>query len=152
MLRYLNRFVVNNLKSSDSYFTMAAARFKRTSLSVQFAGAGHPPAIIVSPGKPPRLLESNSMILGLFDAAVSLEATIETAMHSGDRLLIYTDGLTERFNLDGDMLGVDGLAAIVRDTSTLGLAQMKQEILTRVNAWSVGPAADDVSLVAVEIT
>lgn len=129
---------------------MAAARFSRSSLSIQFAGAGHPPAMLVGPGESPRLLESKSMVLGPFEHAVDPAATIETHAHPGDRLLIYTDGLTERFNAEEEMLGIDGLAEIVRDTSTLPLAQMKEEILSRVSAWSGGPPADDVSLVLVE--
>ena len=45
------------------------------------------------------------------------ETTIETAIEPGDRVLIYTDGLTENFNLKREMLGVEGLAEIVRDTA-----------------------------------
>lgn len=152
MLRHLNRFVVQKLGSSDSYFTMAAARFSRVSSSLQFAGAGHPPAIMIGPGQSPRLLESKSMVLGLFDEAVYSAPLIETPMRSGDRLLVYTDGLTESFNSEGDMLGIEGLAEIAQDAFRLPLVQMKQEILDRVSAWSGRPASDDVSLVLVEIT
>ena len=153
MLRHLNRFAVHNFANITSYyFTMAAARFNRASLSVQFAGAGHPPAMIVSPGESPRLLESKSMILGLFEEAVDDDAAAEIPARSGDRVLIYTDGLTETFNAQGEMLGIEGLAEIVRCTSTLPLGRMKQEILSRVAAWCPGPALDDVSLVLAEIT
>jgi PAS domain S-box-containing protein len=150
VLRHLNRFVVQNLASSSYYFTMAAARFSRPR-SLQFAGAGHPPAIIVRRGESPRLLESRSMVLGLFEDAVDSDATVESDLQSGDRVLIYTDGLTENFNSHREMLGVDGLARIVRDVSNLPLAEMKQEILNHVAGWRDGPAADDVSLVIVEI-
>jgi len=153
MLRHLNRFAVHNFANTTSYyFTIAAARFNRASLSVQFAGAGHPPAMIVSPGESPRLLESKSMILGLFEDAVDSAAAIEIPARSGDRVLIYTDGLTETFNAQGEMLGIEGLAEIVKCTSTLPLGRMKQEILSRVAAWCAGPALDDVSLVLAEIT
>ena len=46
MLRHLNHFVVRDLASSASYFTMAAARSNRDCRSLQFAGAGHAPAMI----------------------------------------------------------------------------------------------------------
>jgi phosphoserine phosphatase RsbU/P len=150
VLRHLNHFVVQNLASSAYYFTMAAARFKRP-CSLQFAGAGHPPAMIVRRGESPRLLESRSMALGLFEDAIDSDATVESTLQAGDRVLIYTDGLTENFNSRREMLGVDGLAAIVREASNLPLAEMKREILNRVAAWRNGPAADDVSLVLVEI-
>jgi PAS domain S-box-containing protein len=151
MLRHLNHFVVQNLTSSAFYFTVAAARFHRARRSLQFAGAGHPPAMIIRRGESPRLLESRSMVLGLFEDAVDSNSTMEITMQAGDRILIYTDGLTENFNSQREMLGIDGLSEIVRDVSSLPLPEMKQQILNRVAAWRDGPAADDVSLVAVEL-
>jgi len=151
MLQHLNHFVVRNLPSSALYFTMAAARFSRPCRSLQFAGAGHPPAMILRRGESPLLLESRSMVLGLFEDVVDADAMIETPVRPGDRILIYTDGLTENFNSRREMLGVDGLAEIARDATNLSLTEMKQEILNRVAAWREGPAADDVSLVLVEI-
>jgi phosphoserine phosphatase RsbU/P len=152
MLRTLNHFVVENLASSTFFFTVAAIRLNRSCRSLQFAGAGHPPAMIIRPGQSPRLLESRSGILGLFENAVDKESTIESAVESGDRVLIYTDGLTENFNLQREMLGVEGLSEIVRDTSDLPLLEMKRQILDRVAAWRSGPATDDVSVVLVEIS
>ena len=151
MLRHLNHFVVQNLSNSGFYFTVAAARIDRGCRSLQFAGAGHPPALILRPGASPRLLESRSMVLGLFEDAVDSEATIETPVQQGDRVLIYTDGLTESFNSRREMLGIGGVAEIALETSSLPLAAMKQEILDRAAAWRSGPAVDDVSLVLIEI-
>jgi PAS domain S-box-containing protein len=152
MLRHLNHFVVQNLSSSAFYFTLAAARFNHGGRLLQFAGAGHPPAMIIRRGESPQLLESKSMVLGLFEDAVDSDSTIETAVQAGDRVVIYTDGLTENFNSRREMLGIDGLKKIVRDASDLPLAEMKQQILNRVAAWRDGPAADDVSLVVVELS
>jgi len=151
MLRHLNHFVVHNLGSSAFYFTMAAVRFTEGQRTLEFAGAGHPPAMIARRGEAPRLLESNSMILGLFDDAVNSQATTEISLRTGERVLIYTDGLTENFNFKGEMLGVDGLQGIVGDTCNLPLPEMKHQILERVAAWRSGPAADDLSLVLIEI-
>jgi PAS domain S-box-containing protein len=152
MLRHLNHFVVQNLASSAFYFTVAAARFSRTRSALQFAGAGHPPAMIIRQGESPRLLESRSMVLGQFEDAVDSDATIETPVQAGDRVIIYTDGLTESFNSRREMLGISGLEKIIRDVSDLPLAEMKQQILNRVVAWRDGPAADDVSLVVLELS
>ena len=63
--------------------------------------------------------------------------------------MLYTDCFTENFDLRGEMLGVSGLAKIARETSSLPLPLMKQQILERVAAWRKGPAADDMSLILV---
>ena len=151
MMKHLNTFVKGNLGSSVFFFSMVAARLNYDDRSLEFAGAGHPPAMILQPGKAPRLLESRSAVLGLLDDAVDNEAASEIPVQAGDRVVIYTDGFTETFNSNSDMLGVEGFAEIVRETSKLPLAEMKQQILERVAAWRNGPAADDMSLVLIEI-
>lgn len=152
MMRHLNRFVIQNLGSSVFYFTMAAARLSRDGRSLEFAGAGHPPAMLVRPGETPRLLESRSVVLGFLPDAVDGEATMEVPVAAGDRLLMYTDGLTENFNAANEMLGIEGLSDIVRETSKLPLPQMKQQVLDSIASWRHGPPADDMSLVLVEIS
>ena len=63
MLQQLNRFVMHNLGSFFMYFTLAAARLRRDGRSLEFSAAGHPPAMILRPGRAPRFLESASTIL-----------------------------------------------------------------------------------------
>jgi serine phosphatase RsbU (regulator of sigma subunit) len=107
--------------------------------------------MVIRPGKRPQLLESRSLVLGFLEDAVIGEATLEVPLESGDRVMLYTDGLTDNFNSQREMLGVDGLAEIVYETSTLPLPEMKQRILDRITQFREGPSTDDVSLVLVEI-
>ncbi|HXN74609.1 MAG TPA: SpoIIE family protein phosphatase [Candidatus Acidoferrales bacterium] len=151
MMKHLNSFVKGNLGSSVFYFTMVAARLNYEDRSLEFAGAGHPPAMIVQPGQTPRLLESRSAVLGLLDDAVDTEAPMQVPVHPGDRVVIYTDGFTESFNKHSDMLGVEGFGEIVREASKLPLPEMKRQILAQIEAWRNGPAADDMSLVLIEV-
>jgi len=152
MLRRLNQFVIQSIGGSAFYFTAAAARIDRGGRRMVFAGAGHPPGMIVTPGQEPRLLESRSMLLGALPDAVDGEAVLDLDLNPGDRVLLYTDGLTEVFNSSGEMLDISGLKNIVRDASELPFSEMKRHILDRVAAWRSGPPADDMSLVLVEVT
>lgn len=61
--------------------------------------------MLVSRAEKPRLLESRNAILGLLEDAVDAEATLLVPVRPGDRLIIYTDGLTESFNSQHEMLG-----------------------------------------------
>jgi PAS domain S-box-containing protein len=151
MLRQLNSFVIQNVGASGFFFTLAAARFDRSATSMEFAGAGHPPAMIVQPGAEPRLLPSRSLILGTLPDAVDAEATLYTKLESGDRIVLYTDGITDVFNSRGEMLKVEGVQNFVRETALLPFNEMKEGILNRVAAWRDGPLVDDVSLVLVEV-
>jgi serine phosphatase RsbU (regulator of sigma subunit) len=151
MLRRLNSFVMQNIGSSVFFFTVVAAQLDRGGRRMVFAGAGHPPGMIVTPGKEPRLLESRSMVLGALPEAVDMEATLDVDLDPGDRIVLYTDGITDVFDARGDMLGVPGVQKFVRETSSLRLSQMKQGILDRVADWREGPPVDDVTLVLVEV-
>jgi sigma-B regulation protein RsbU (phosphoserine phosphatase) len=151
MLRKLNRFVMQNFGSSAFIFTLAAARVDRSGRRMIFAGAGHPPVMVVQPGEEPRLLESCSMVLGALPNAVADEATLDVDLHTGDRIVLYTDGITDIFDSRGEMLGVEGVQKFVRETALLPFREMKQGILDRVAAWREGLPADDISLVLVEV-
>ena len=151
MFRQLNRFVMQNIDISPFYFTVAATRIDRDARRMVFAGAGHPPAMVVRPGQEPRLLESRSMTLGALPNAVNSEATLSVDLDRGDRVVFYTDGITEVFDAHGEMLGVPGLCNFVCETSLLPFDEMKQGILDRVAAWRHGPPSDDVSLVLAEV-
>ena len=151
MLGELNRFVLRSIGSSSFLFTAAAARLDRGGRRMIFAGAGHPPGMVVTPGREPRLLESRSMVLGALEDAVESDAELSVDLDPGDRVVLYTDGLTEVFDSQGEMLDVDGLRKIVGETSRLPLGEMKQGILDRVAAWRSGPPSDDMSLVLLEV-
>ena len=152
MLRELNRFVMQDIGGGSVFFcTLAVARLDRDARRLIFAGAGHPPAMIVRPGEEPRLLESRSMVLGLMPDAVDGEATLDVDVQRGDRIVLYSDGLTDVFDSRDEILGVQGLRKFVRETAVLPFPEMKHGILDRIAAWREGPPGDDMSLVMVEL-
>ena len=150
MLRRVHDFVHGHLETDGFYFTMAAMRFSRCGRRATFAAAGHPPAILVSDGCI-RLLQSQNGILGCLAETAPTESVDEIELKSGDRFILYTDGLVEVFNREEDMLGVEGFSQLVLDSAKHKLPEMRQAILDGVAAWSHGPLTDDVSLVIVEI-
>jgi len=151
VLRRLNSLVIQNIGTPGFFFTLAAARIDRGGRTMEFAGAGHPPVMIVQPGAEPRLLRSRSTVLGMLPDAVDADATLYTALEHGDRIVLYTDGLTDVVDSRGEMLKAEGLENFVRDTALLPFGEMKRGILDRVAAWRDGPPVDDVSLVLVEV-
>jgi len=151
VLGCFNALVIENIGPLGFFVTLAAARIDRRGRALEFAGAGHPPAMIVQPGAEPRLLPSRSTILGAFPDALDADATLYTDLEPGDRIVLYTDGITDVFDSRGEMLKADGVQSFVRETSLLPFSEMKQGIVNRVAAWSNGAPVDDVSIVLVEV-
>jgi len=150
MFAELNRFLIEDI-DAGMFITVAAASIDTHLHRMVFAGAGHPPAMLVRRGQSPLLLESRSAILGVLPDAVDTTPSLELQLEPGDRVVLYTDGITEVFNSRGEMLGIEGIREIVRQTSTLPAQEMKQGILDGVAAWRSGPPSDDVSLVLVHV-
>jgi PAS domain S-box-containing protein len=151
MFRELNRFLIEEIAGSGMFVTLAAARIDAQRRSMVFAGAGHPPAMLARHGQAPMLLESRSMILGALPDAVDATTNLEVQLQPDDRIVLYTDGITEVFNSRGEMLGIEGVQEIVRQTSSLPPHEMKQGILDGVAAWREGSPTDDVSLMLVHV-
>ena len=150
LLQRLHAFVLDRIPQEGFFFTMAAARFAKDGRRFTFAAGGQPPAILVSNGTV-RRLESRTGILGCLAATAQPVAAEQVEFAPGDRLVLYTDGLTEVFNSSGDMLGVEGFEKLVRQSAARTLPEMKQAILDGVEAWTHGPMTDDVSLVVIEL-
>jgi PAS domain S-box-containing protein len=150
MFAELNRFLIENI-AAGMLITVAAARIDTNLRRLVFAGAGHPPAMLVRRGQSPLLLESRSTILGALPDAVDTTPSLELQVERDDRIVLYTDGITEVFNSRGEMLGIEGVREIVRQASALPSEEMKRRILDGVAAWRNGPQTDDVSLVLVHV-
>lgn len=152
MLRRLNQLVIHSIGNPLFFFTVSVARVDRAGKRMVYAGAGHPPAILVQPGREPRLLESRSTVLGVLPDAVDAKPEQEVLLEAGDRIVIYTDGITDVFDSQRRMLGVAGVQRLVRETAMLPLADMKNLILERVEGWRDGGSpADDLSLILIEV-
>jgi PAS domain S-box-containing protein len=150
ILRGVHDFVHDRLATDGFYFTMAAVRFSISGHRAIFAAAGHPPAILVSNGRT-RLLQSQNGILGCLAETNPTGSVDEIELTSGDRLILYTDGLVEVFNNREEMLGVDRFSKLILDSANLRLPEMRQAIIDGVGTWRHGPLIDDVSLVIVEV-
>jgi len=151
MFGQLNRFLIEDIRGSGMFITVVAARIDARSRTMTFAGAGHPPTMLARRGQTPLLLESRTMVLGALPDALDDDDNVEVELQRDDRILLYTDGITEVFNSRGEMLGVSGLQEIVRKASSLPAEQMKDNILQGAAAWREGEPTDDVSLVLVHV-
>lgn len=151
MLRTLNRFVIEDIKVDGFIFTMGAVRLDFSGRQLAYAGGGHPPAFLISPCGDVRRVESLSTVLGRLEKAVPEKAIEEFKLSAGDRLVLYSDGLTDVWNGNDEILGVEGLEEIALKAAALSLRAMHEAIIEEVNSYSAGPLHDDVTLILAEI-
>jgi sigma-B regulation protein RsbU (phosphoserine phosphatase) len=94
------------------YVTAAAVRFRPTSTELEYAGAGHPPALLLRRDGSFVPLDSSAPIIHPALPHWRCEQRI-VHMERGDQLLLYTDGLTEAQNSEGEEFGFERLLAFV---------------------------------------
>ena len=118
----------------------------------RWATCGHPPALLVRGGHVVKVLDavtSPPLGLGLLDEHPKIA---QERLQPGDRLLLYTDGVIEARDPDGEFFGTDRLVEFITRQSAAGLPAA--ETLRRLNhailAHQNGTLQDDATTVMVE--
>ncbi|TWG24427.1 PP2C family protein-serine/threonine phosphatase [Actinoplanes teichomyceticus] len=134
----------------DSRFATAVlAELDLDTGRLRYINAGHPEPLLLRDGRLVRQLSAGRrMPLGLDDAAVQVA---EEMLEPDDRLLFYTDGVTEARAPDGDRFGLDRLVDLVRQHEAAGLPapETLRRLAHAVVAHQSGPPADDATLMLV---
>ncbi len=118
--------------------------------SLVYAGFGHPPVLLFSKQYATiRQLDSENIMIGIERDMFQNCSMLRIPFEPGDRLIMYTDGLTEAESPSGEMLDVKGLRGLFEDTVHLSLEDNVSDIVNRLEAFRGGsPAADDQLLLA----
>jgi serine phosphatase RsbU (regulator of sigma subunit) len=111
-LSVLNNFLFEDLDKSDYFITLFYLQYDITYQQLSFANAGHPPPLLLGSFQTEcRELDAEGLILGVNKNVVFEEKTI-TLTH-GDLILLYTDGLTEAENAEGEFFGLQRVSEIL---------------------------------------
>ena len=135
----------------SEYLTMCYAQVDGASGRARFVQAGHPPPLLLRRDGAAEFLGTGGLPIGLIDDA-GYESH-DLRLSSGDRLLMYSDGLTESTRADGTMLGEEGLLALVRDCpSSLAGTDLLDSLYARLGeeTGAQQDTADDVSAALLE--
>ena len=119
----------------------------------EFANAGHPQMLLYrGDNSDPLELKSSFMPVGFpqFDEPEQYYST-EVEWHSGDLLVLYSDGITEAFNPDAEMYGLERFKALISEKCHLSPTEIKAEILADLQAYQQDESTnDDITLVVVK--
>ncbi len=114
-----------------------------------YANAGHnPPMLARRDGACLRLTEGGA-VLGIFAEWKYEQGEIE--LRSGDRLLLYTDGVTEARNSDGEEFGEERLLEVLAAHRRLSATRLQERIMAAVTEFSGGHFHDDATLMVMAV-
>jgi phosphoserine phosphatase RsbU/P len=115
--------------------------------SLTYCNAGHNAPLLVS-ASGIRRLETGGVVLGLFDTASYEEETL--ALEPGDLIVLFSDGVTEAMNAEGEEFTDDRLIACANAHRGEAPQQVLDALLADVHAFCSGEAqTDDITAVLV---
>lgn len=132
-----SRFVTGILLSLD-----------RATGAISWCLAGHPPPLLLRQGRIVKRLDRDS---GLPFGVGPASAVFEDQLEPGDRVLLYTDGVTEARTTSGEFFGLDQLANLVaRTTGDDPPPETMRRLMHAIEHHNDGPMRDDATVVMVE--
>jgi len=116
------------------------------------ASAGHNPPLVVGAGGVRKLVVESGPPLGVFEDAVYLESAIR--LEARERLVLYTDGITEAFDGQNRQFGDERLVAALEKAGLAGSAEeLGTAILGEVAAFEgATPQSDDITILILDRT
>jgi phosphoserine phosphatase RsbU/P len=144
----VNRLLCRNM-ASGRFATFCYARIEPDARRIVYSNAGHNPPLLVRDDGSTALLSEGGMVLGIFPDNNYEQA--ELPVGPGDRLVFYTDGITEARNPAGDEYGEDRLKDTALRTRRDSIDAMKDALLGDVNQFTGEKFDDDATLIVVGI-
>ncbi|MFZ2445617.1 MAG: SpoIIE family protein phosphatase [Syntrophobacteraceae bacterium] len=138
----LNRF--------NTFFSMLYMVLDPANGTLSWCNAGHPPALLARANGELEMLGAGCPIIGLGGLLPFCED--RKKIGAGDRIFLYTDGLIERRNGEGLLLGVEGLRSLIGLLRGEPLPVLLAALIASAMEFGAGAApADDISLLGIEI-
>jgi serine phosphatase RsbU (regulator of sigma subunit) len=146
VLRAANQRILEDSRS-DLFVTVFYAVFDPQSSQLAYCNAGHPPPVVFSrvDGNLQEL-KNTGMALGIDESAPLRQACVE--LKSGDVLFLYTDGVTDAQNPQGEFIDTQAVMAVAQDQPGATALEIQKNVLERIRRF-VGnaPQFDDITMI-----
>jgi phosphoserine phosphatase RsbU/P len=147
----LNRLLFNST-NGEHYVTFFYAMFDQATRRLTYVNAGHNPPVYLRADDDSeiRQLTSGGLVAGAFEHAAYEQETVQ--MRSNDLLFLYTDGLTEALNVDGEEFGTSRMMETLKSIASLSADQIRDVVARRVKEWCGGMSLyDDLTFVVMKV-
>jgi phosphoserine phosphatase RsbU/P len=145
MMTKLNRATAANCPS-NRFITFFFSVLDPKTGELVYANAGHNPPMIARANGSVDQVQGGGLLMGILPSA-SYEA-YRVTLNPGDSLVLYSDGVTEAADVNGEEFGEERLAGILRENHTRSPYEILEAVTSAVAEFSGGaPVADDMTLV-----
>ncbi|WP_300670141.1 PP2C family protein-serine/threonine phosphatase [Desulfoluna sp.] len=133
----------------DKYFTAVYLVINFKTGHLTYSNAAHPAPVLLHPDRDYTLLREGGTIVGMGGVLPFDEETLE--LQSGDKLILYTDGMTESKNEEGEFYGDVRLQNFLEANKNLPIAELLTTAHEHMMAFGKHmPLTDDITMLGVE--
>lgn len=144
----LNSLICHNI-ANDRFITFFYAQLDGATRQLRYTNAGHnAPIVVRNDGTHDRLREGGG-ILGVFPVQAFDMGTYD--LGPGDRVLLFTDGVTEAPNPEGEEFGEARLLQLLVENRDLSAENLQKKVLSVVAEFCRGHWHDDATLIAIAV-
>ena len=136
-----NRMLCDILEEGDMFLSLVYASFIRQKNEIQILSAGHNPVFLIN-GKDIHIINSTGPVMG-WDHDDYWEI-VRYPFNPGDSLFLYTDGLTEAKNSDGEDFGEDRLQRLFNEVEQSH--KLTEKVFKEVSDFCLGNFYDDLTM------
>lgn len=146
IMRRANRFFHESVEEGR-YVTLFYMVLDVPARSLLYVNAGHVPPVLVRANGEVDLLEEGGVPLGLFESPRYFEG--HATLAPGDVLGLYTDGIVEQTNPEGEEYGNSRLITTLREAGDAGATELCSRVMQDVHRFGAGQQADDRTLLVI---
>ncbi|MEE9542994.1 MAG: PP2C family protein-serine/threonine phosphatase [Thermodesulfobacteriota bacterium] len=148
----LNSYLFERLAGTGIYTTFAVAIFDFTSMTMNYVGAAHPPLLhFKAASSKVELIKSDAIFLGVSDPLKSGCPGKINSIASGDRVILYTDGVIEIKNSEGRWFGTGSLEGFVKDNRERSVDEFNLALLEHISRFASGHFIDDMLVMSIDV-
>ncbi|MGO9095144.1 MAG: SpoIIE family protein phosphatase [Bryobacteraceae bacterium] len=147
MMLRVNRFL-NERTGGEQYVTIFYCTVEASGL-MRWVNAGHPPPLVMRAGGQLDRLAANGVPVGMLgESTYTVE---EGRLEAGDKIVMYSDGLTEARNAEREFYGLKRLCAVLNTQAAASCQGLHAAILSDLDEFTGrAPQSDDISLAVLE--
>lgn len=145
ILYLLNRFFCDTFSNTGMFATVFLAKLERESKMISYSGAAHPPFYVFEKkNQKCKKYDSQNTILGFDYGKEEDFIQNQVQVKSGDKIILYTDGVLESENSDHIAFGVNGLANAISFSSGNDAIESVKYITSDLKSFCQNELRDDV--------
>ena len=150
ILKKLDEFINNDFGKMGIFLSAFCGMLDFSNNKLVYSNYGHPPQILFQPkNNNVYLMSSQTFLMGVGLADSNIYSS-EVSFEKGDRLLLFTDGITEAKNKSGEMFGQKRLEEIAKNNKHLNVAEFNNFLINTIDKFQSNNQTDDIFILTIQ--